>query len=63
MARTITVPEDAALLGVNARTIYNAVDRGECPAIRVGRVIRIPRVEFLTHYRIAESAVLTGTTS
>jgi excisionase family DNA binding protein len=50
--QTISVPEAAELIGMNPRTVYNAVDRGECPAIRVGRTIRIPTAEFLAHYRI-----------
>jgi excisionase family DNA binding protein len=49
---TISVPEAAQLLGVNARTVYNAVERGECPAIRVGRVIRIPTARFLATYHL-----------
>ena len=47
---TISVPEAAKILGVNARTVYNAVDRGECPSIRVGRIIRIPTARFLATY-------------
>jgi excisionase family DNA binding protein len=47
----LNVPEAAAILGVNVRTMYNAVDRGECPSIRVGRVIKIPTARFLAHYK------------
>jgi excisionase family DNA binding protein len=36
--------EAAVLLGVSARTIARMVERGELPAVRVGRTIRIPIV-------------------
>ena len=48
--QTLTVIEAAQVLGVNPRTIYEAIGRDECPAIRVGRVIRIPTDRFLAHY-------------
>lgn len=39
---TMTVAEAAALLRVDKGAAYAAVRRGELPAIRVGRAIRIP---------------------
>lgn len=40
----VTVETLAAFLGVNRKTIYSAIDRGELPgARRVGRAIRIYR--------------------
>ncbi|MFD8533899.1 helix-turn-helix domain-containing protein [Streptosporangium canum] len=39
---TMTVAEAALLLGVHRDAAYDAVHRGELPAIRVGRAIRIP---------------------
>jgi excisionase family DNA binding protein len=49
----LTVTQAAQILEVNPRTIYSAVDRGECPAVRVGKVIRIPTVRFLEHYGLS----------
>lgn len=39
----ITVKEYAAAYGVNRKTVYAAIGRGELPVIRVGRSIRILR--------------------
>lgn len=39
--RSITVKDYAAEHGLNRKTVYGAVERGELPAIRVGRSIRI----------------------
>lgn len=38
-----TVREAAEILGVNIKTIYEAIRKGTIPAIRIGRVIRISR--------------------
>jgi excisionase family DNA binding protein len=40
--RVLRVPEAAKLLGVSARTYYQAAARGEVPAVRVGRRIVVP---------------------
>ena len=40
-ARYLTVVECAALLAVDHKTIRRLIDRGELPALRVGRVLRI----------------------
>lgn len=39
----LTVPEAAELLRIGRNTCYELVRRGEIPAVRLGRVIRIPR--------------------
>lgn len=39
---TITVPEAGALLGINRDAAYAAVERGEIPALRLGRRICVP---------------------
>lgn len=44
---TITVRRAAAIAGVAVRTAYDAVDRGEWPALRVGRAVRIPTARWL----------------
>jgi len=40
--RAFTVAVAARRLSVSERTIYRAVRRGDLPAIRLGRLIRIP---------------------
>jgi excisionase family DNA binding protein len=40
--RAVTVAVAARRLAVCEQTVYRAVRRGELPAIRVGRAIRIP---------------------
>jgi excisionase family DNA binding protein len=40
---TFTVTEAAVLLGVSRNAAYEAIRRGEIPAIRIGRRILIPR--------------------
>lgn len=39
----LTVREAAALLRISRNLAYELVTRGEIPAIRLGRVIRVPR--------------------
>lgn len=41
---TLTVEEAAATLGVSRASAYEAVRRGEIPAIRIGRRVLVPRV-------------------
>ncbi len=41
----LTVPETARLLRISRNLAYELVARGELPAVRLGRVIRIPRRE------------------
>jgi excisionase family DNA binding protein len=50
---TISVARAAEILGVGVRTAYNAIERGELPAIRVGRAFRIPTARFLAAYELA----------
>lgn len=37
----ISTTETARRLGMNVRTLYGFIDRGELPAYRFGRVIRV----------------------
>ena len=39
----LTVPEAARVLRISRNLAYELVARGEIPAIRLGRVIRVPR--------------------
>jgi excisionase family DNA binding protein len=42
----VTVKEAAGILGRNTKTIYDAIARGEIPAIRIGHLVLIPRPAF-----------------
>ncbi len=44
----LTVREAAAILHVNVKTIYAAIEAGSIKAVRFGRTIRIPRDQFLS---------------
>lgn len=44
---TLVVNEVAALLCVDPRTVINAINAGQIPAIRVGKQLRVPREPFL----------------
>jgi excisionase family DNA binding protein len=41
--KTYSVEETAIILGVGKSTMYGAVERGEIPAIRIGRRRMIPK--------------------
>lgn len=40
---TYTVTQAAKILGIGRDTLYNAVNTGEVPSMRIGKLIRIPR--------------------
>jgi len=44
--------EIAKFLDVSTATIYELIDQGEIPSLRVGRQLRIPRERFVTWYRL-----------
>jgi excisionase family DNA binding protein len=44
-SRLLTVNQAATLLSLNPQTVYRKIDRGEIPAVRVGRTIRISEQE------------------
>ena len=46
MNRHLTVHQAAEELGVSHKTIRRAIDAGQLPALRVGRALRIERVDF-----------------
>lgn len=53
LATLLTVPEAAKLLRISRNLAYDLVARGEIPAVRLGRVIRVPRAsleEWLTQH-------------
>lgn len=41
LPRFLTVPEVAELLQVSVRTVWRAIDRGEIPVVRLGRLVRV----------------------
>jgi excisionase family DNA binding protein len=44
---TISVHEAARLLGIGRSLAYEGVKRGEIPAVRVGRTVRVPTAKLL----------------
>lgn len=44
---SLKVNRAAAILGVSARCVYEAIERGEIPCNRVGRRITVPTARFL----------------
>ena len=49
----LDVPEAGAMLGLNRNAAYAAAKRGDIPTIRIGKLIRVPKVAF---DKILESA-------
>ena len=54
-ALLLTVPETAKLLRISRNLAYELVARGELPAVRLGRVIRIPRDELTARIKAEAS--------
>ncbi len=44
--RTLTVPQAAEILGIGRNSAYEAVKRGEIPTIKIGRLLKVPKVAF-----------------
>jgi excisionase family DNA binding protein len=44
---TVTVEEAAELLGIGRNSAYEAIKRGELPAVRIGRRLVVPRQALL----------------
>ncbi|NUU39628.1 helix-turn-helix domain-containing protein [Tardiphaga robiniae] len=40
------VPEAGALLGLNKNASYKAARRGDIPTIRIGKLLKVPKVAF-----------------
>ncbi len=61
-ATLLTVPETAKLLRISRNLAYELIAQGGIPAIRLGRIIRVPRAaldEWLAH----KAAIATKTHS
>jgi excisionase family DNA binding protein len=46
LRRTFSVPEVATQLGISRNSAYDAIKAGEIRAIRIGKRLLVPRVEF-----------------
>jgi len=42
----LDVPEAGAMLGLNRNASYAAAKRGDIPTIRIGKLIKVPRLAF-----------------
>ncbi|MDG4908121.1 helix-turn-helix domain-containing protein [Mesorhizobium sp. WSM4898] len=42
----MTVPEAGAKLGLGRNAAYEAAARGEIPTIRIGKLLKVPKVAF-----------------
>ena len=51
---TISPQRAAQILGVSIRAVHKAMDRGDCPAVRVGRLRRVPTAQFLATYGLPD---------
>jgi len=54
--QTLTVEEAATLLGIGRNSAYQAIARGELPALRLGRRLLVPRAALERH--LAESGAI-----
>jgi excisionase family DNA binding protein len=45
-AVVMTVPEAGRRLGLGRNAAYDAAARGEIPTIRIGKLLRVPKVAF-----------------
>ena len=43
---TMTVPEAGEKLGLSRNGAYEAAARGEIPTLRIGRLLKVPKVAF-----------------
>lgn len=50
---TYEVPEAGALLGLSRAASYEAAKRGDLPTIRIGKLIKVPKVAL---HRMLENA-------
>jgi excisionase family DNA binding protein len=57
--KTIDVPEAARQLGLSRNAAYEAVKRGEIPAVRIGRRLFVPR-HAIDHLLAQASAKSSG---
>jgi excisionase family DNA binding protein len=51
---TLSPQRAAQILGVSTRAVHKAMDRGDCPVVRVGRLRRVPTAQFLAAYGLPD---------
>jgi excisionase family DNA binding protein len=44
--KVLTVPEAGAQLGLGRNASYDAAKRGDIPTIKLGKLLRVPKVAF-----------------
>ena len=49
--QNLKASEVGTFLRVSIRQVYNLVEKGSFPHVRVGRLLRVPRDSFLVWYR------------
>jgi hypothetical protein len=52
-AMTYLVPEAGEMLGLNRNAAYAAAKRGDIPTIKIGKLLRVPKLAF---HRMLEGA-------
>jgi excisionase family DNA binding protein len=58
-----TVPEAGRLLGLGRNAAYAAAERGQIPTIRIGRLLRVPKVVLHRMLGISATQVLENTSN
>jgi excisionase family DNA binding protein len=57
-AMTYLVPEAGEMLGLNRNAAYAAAKRGDIPTIRIGKLIRVPKLAF--HRMLEKAGAIEG---
>jgi excisionase family DNA binding protein len=58
-AAVVTVAQAASVFGVDVRTVTRAIEKGELPAVRLGRRVLIPRLPLLATLGVSDDDALT----
>jgi excisionase family DNA binding protein len=56
-SKVLTVPQAGAQLGLGRNASYEAAKRGDIPTIRLGKLLRVPKVAF---DRLLDGSPVTG---
>jgi hypothetical protein len=57
-AMTYLVPEAGEMIGLTRNASYAAANRGDIPTIRIGKLIRVPKMAF--HRMLEGAGVIDG---
>jgi excisionase family DNA binding protein len=52
--RLLTVQEASEALNLKPRTLYAAIERGDVPYLRIGRLVRLSLPEVVTALRVGD---------